>query len=134
MRFRTVSGPDLTTRNDAYLAWQRDREQADLWPYFRRYDTALTARAIAVSDTGVVTHGPNFGGQDYLSLTGHPAVLDAAHQALRDYGPITAGSPALAAPTRSAGRWRQGSPKPCTPTTWRCSRPAGRPTSAPSAR
>lgn len=95
MRFRTVSGPDLTTRNDAYLAWQRDREQAGLWPYFRRYDTALTPRATAVSDTGVITHGPNFGGQDYLSLTGHPAVLDAAHQALRDYGPLTAGSPAL---------------------------------------
>lgn len=43
----------------------------------------------------MITHGPNFGGQDYLSLTGHPAVLDAAHKALRDYGPITAGSPAL---------------------------------------
>ncbi|WP_327725110.1 aminotransferase class I/II-fold pyridoxal phosphate-dependent enzyme [Streptomyces europaeiscabiei] len=95
MRFRTVSGPDLTTRNDAYLAWQQYREQAELWPYFRRYDTSLTPRATAVSDRGVVTHGPNFGGQDYLSLTAHPAVLDAAHQALRDYGPITAGSPAL---------------------------------------
>ena len=99
MRFRTVSGPDLTTRNDAYLAWQLDRQQADLWPYFRRYDTALTTRATVVSDTGVITKGPNFGGQDYLSLTGHPAVLDAAHQALRDYGPLTAGSPALGGAT-----------------------------------
>ncbi|WP_416969985.1 aminotransferase class I/II-fold pyridoxal phosphate-dependent enzyme [Streptomyces sp. 4F14] len=95
MRFRLASGPDLTTRNDPYLTWQRDREQADLWPYFRRYDTALTPRATAVSDTGVTTTGPNFGGQDYLSLTGHPAVLEAAHSALCDYGPLTAGSPAL---------------------------------------
>lgn len=29
MRFRTMSGPDLATRNYAYLSWQRDREQAD---------------------------------------------------------------------------------------------------------
>jgi glycine C-acetyltransferase len=50
MRFRTVSGPDPTTRSDAYLAWQLDRRQADLWPYFRRYDTALTNRAAVVSD------------------------------------------------------------------------------------
>ena len=64
MRFRTVSGPDLTTRNDAYLAWQLDRQQADLWPYFRRYNTALATRATVVSDTGVITEGPNFGGQD----------------------------------------------------------------------
>ncbi|WP_329263546.1 hypothetical protein OG223_48190 [Streptomyces sp. NBC_01478] len=97
MRFRVVSGPDPTTRNDAYLAWQLDRQQADLWPYFRRYDTALTTRATVVSDTGVITEGPNFGGQDYLSLTGHPAILDAAHQALRDFGPLTAGSPAKSA-------------------------------------
>lgn len=95
IRFRTVKGADLTNRNDGYLAWQRDREQAELWPYFRRYDTALTPRATAVSDRGVTTTGPNFGGQDYLSLTAHPAVLEAAHQALRDYGPLTAGSPAL---------------------------------------
>ncbi|WP_369226920.1 hypothetical protein AB5J52_40740 [Streptomyces sp. R39] len=84
-----MSGPDLTTRNNAYLAWQRDREQAGPWPYFRRHDTALIPRATAVSDASAITHGPNFGDQD------HPAVLDAAHQALRDYGPITAGSPAL---------------------------------------
>jgi hypothetical protein len=58
MRFRTVSGPDLTTRNDAYLAWQLDRRQADLWPYFRRYDTALTTRATVASDTGMITEGP----------------------------------------------------------------------------
>ncbi|MFF6808016.1 aminotransferase class I/II-fold pyridoxal phosphate-dependent enzyme [Streptomyces sp. NPDC012616] len=73
MRFRTVAGPDLTTRDDACLAWQRDREQADLWPYFRRYESAArTPRATVVSDTGVVTEGPNLGGQDYLSLSTHP--------------------------------------------------------------
>ena len=60
---------------------------------------ALTTRATVVSGTGVVTHGPNFGGQDYLSLTAYPAVLDAAHQALRDYGPLTVGSPALGGAT-----------------------------------
>ena len=93
--YRTVSGPDLMARNDPFLAWKQAREQADLWPYFRRYDTALTPQATAVSDLGVITNGPNFGGQDYLSLTGHPAVHEAAARALRDYGPITAGSPAL---------------------------------------
>jgi len=97
--FRAVSGPDLTTRNGAFLAWQLDRRQADLWPYFRRYDTAMSPRATVVSDDGTITEGPNFGGQDYLSLTGHPAVLEAAHRALRDYGPLTAGSPALGGAT-----------------------------------
>ncbi|QNP69296.1 aminotransferase class I/II-fold pyridoxal phosphate-dependent enzyme [Streptomyces roseirectus] len=95
MRFRTPSGADLTTRNDPYLAWQRAREQAGLWPYFRSYATPLTPHATAVSDTGVTTAGPNFGGQDYLSLTGHPEILEAAHKALYTYGPLTAGSPAL---------------------------------------
>lgn len=99
MRFRVASGPDLLTRNGPFLAWQRQRAEAHLWPYFRRYETGLHPRATAVSDLGEVTQGVNFGAQDYLSLSSHPAVLEAALRALHDFGPIAAGSPALGGAT-----------------------------------
>lgn len=52
-----------------------------------------------MSDLGDVTTGVNFGAQDYLSLSTHPAVHDAAARALRDFGPIAADSPALGGAT-----------------------------------
>ncbi|MEU8517919.1 aminotransferase class I/II-fold pyridoxal phosphate-dependent enzyme [Kitasatospora sp. NPDC048722] len=99
MRFHSARGSNLMTRNDAYLAWRSARTDAGLWPYFRRYTTDLRARATAVSARGRVTEGVNFGGQDYLSLSVHPDIHEAARKALADYGPLTAGSPALGGST-----------------------------------
>jgi glycine C-acetyltransferase len=99
LRFRSTSGPDLLRRHDPFLAWQQARVEAGLWPYFRRYDTGLGTTATAVSERGRVTHGANFGGQDYLSLSSHPAVLEAAVRALHDFGPVAAGSSALGGAT-----------------------------------
>ncbi|WP_225447016.1 aminotransferase class I/II-fold pyridoxal phosphate-dependent enzyme [Streptacidiphilus sp. PB12-B1b] len=99
MRFRTVGGAGLLTRNDPFLEWQRRRAEAGLWPYFRHFATALHPHAVVVSERGEVTEGVNFGAQDYLSLSTHPAVREAAVRALRDFGPIAAGSPALGGAT-----------------------------------
>ena len=37
----------------------------------------------------------NFGSQDYLSLSRHPAIRQAAHEAIERYGVHSAGSPAF---------------------------------------
>lgn len=94
-RFARPRGTDLLSRDEPMLRWQQERAEHGVWPYFRSFRTPLTARAIAVTEDGRVTEGLNFGSQDYLSLSTHPRVHDAAVKALHDYGPITAGSLAL---------------------------------------
>jgi 7-keto-8-aminopelargonate synthetase-like enzyme len=92
-RFARVRGTKLLSHDvPPLLKWQQERTEHGLWPYFRSFRTPLTTRAVAVTEDGKVTEGLNFGSQDYLSLSTHPRVHEAAHRALRDYGPITAGS------------------------------------------
>lgn len=43
----------------------------------------------------MLTNGVNFASQDYLSLSSHPAVLEAAKNAIDEFGVHSAGSPAL---------------------------------------
>ena len=97
--FARPKGRDLVRRTSDYFEWYKARSGAGLWPYSRRFDGPLDPVARACSEDGVPQEGLNFAAHDYLSLSTHPAVHEAAHRALRDYGPIASGSPILAGNT-----------------------------------
>jgi len=94
-RFTPTRGTRILDRSEKLLNWSRGRIRHGVWPYFRTFHTGLTPRATVAGEDGRVTTGLNFGAQDYLSLSTHPQVRTAAERALREYGPITAGSLAL---------------------------------------
>lgn len=86
------SGPDLLRRTEPFQDWQEARRRTGLWPYSRSLGDAPAAECVVRSEAGTSLGGLNFGSQDYLGLSSHPAVAEAAHRAIRDYGPHSAGS------------------------------------------
>ncbi|NVJ25896.1 aminotransferase class I/II-fold pyridoxal phosphate-dependent enzyme [Myxococcus sp. AM011] len=86
------TGPDLLGRTEAFFEWQESRRQSGLWPYSRSLEGAPTAECAVRSETGVARQGLNFGSQDYLALSTHPSVVEAAHRAIHDFGVHSAGS------------------------------------------
>ena len=93
--FRSPEGVGLTARVADFYNWQNLRREHDLWPYARSTASAPTARCEARSDAGQAFSGINFGSQDYLSLSSHPAIKQAAIEAIGEYGVHSAGSAAL---------------------------------------
>ncbi len=93
--FARVSGPDLLARTEPYFKWHAARTEADVCPYSRALAAAPGASTQALNEQGDREIGINFASQDYLSLSAHPAIIDAGMRALRDFGPHSAGSPML---------------------------------------
>jgi len=93
--YRTPEGADLIGRTKPFYQWQDLRRQSGLWPYARSTATAPQARCEARSDDGETLAGINFASQDYLSLSSHPAIKQAAIEAIGEYGVHSAGSAAL---------------------------------------
>lgn len=93
--FRVPAGPDLLGRADAFFQWQDRRRQNGLWPFSRSTSYGPKTVVEGADDQGLPTQGVNFASQDYLSLSSHPAIRDAALEALARYGVHSAGSPAL---------------------------------------
>ncbi|HJQ24649.1 MAG TPA: aminotransferase class I/II-fold pyridoxal phosphate-dependent enzyme [Blastocatellia bacterium] len=102
--FIEPAGAHLTERTHALGEWLNERTQLNTWPYARALEQppAPTTRIRSQNDRLVV--GYNFGSQDYLGLAGHPAILDAAIRALREYGPHAAASPMLQGNTQLSRR------------------------------
>lgn len=86
------TGPDLLGRTEAFFQWQEARRQNGLWPYSRSLDASPRPACGVHSETGTAATGLNFLSQDYLSLSTHPQVVEAAHRTLRDHGLHSAGS------------------------------------------
>jgi len=106
--FRAPEGPNLIGRVASFYEWQNLRRQHELWPYARSTDTAPQARCDARSDTGAQFTGINFASQDYLSLSSHPAIKQAAIDAIGEYGVHSAGSAALLGNTANSLLLEQG--------------------------
>lgn len=102
--FAQPAGPDLLRRTEAFYEWQDARRHLGLWPYSRSLEGGPTAECVQRGERGEVTRGLNFGSQDYLSLSSHPAVLEAAHRAIREHGPHSAGTAMLGGNTAASLR------------------------------
>lgn len=89
--FRPV-GRDLLKRTDEFHDWVQARRRTETWQYSRVLEQAPGSVAVITNDRYRRTRGINFNSQDYLSLSAHPAVREAAERALHDYGPHSAGS------------------------------------------
>jgi glycine C-acetyltransferase len=93
--FKYLPGTNLLDRVGAFYEWQQARRQSGLWPLGRSTDTGPRSKCIARSDEGAAFEGINFASQDYLSLSSHPAIRQAAVDAIEEFGVHSAGSPAL---------------------------------------
>ena len=93
--YRVVEGSDLLTRIDGFYQWQETRRTEGFWPYCRSTNAGPRSECTIADDAGRNATGINFGSQDYLSLSSHPAVLQAAHEAIDRYGVHSAGSAAF---------------------------------------
>lgn len=93
--FRHLPGSNLLDRVTAFYDWQEARRAIGVWPLGRSTEQGAFSRCSARTDEGALFTGVNFASQDYLSLNSHPAILETAIRAMRDYGVHSAGSPAL---------------------------------------
>lgn len=98
--YKSPAGIDLLGRIEGFFGWQNIRREHKLWPYARSTASAPKTHCAAKSDTGLEFSGVNFASQDYLSLSSHPAVKQAAIDAVHEYGVHSAGSAALLGNTK----------------------------------
>jgi glycine C-acetyltransferase len=91
--FINPTGSNLIDRTGSLGEWMDGRTAFHIWPYSRVLETAPLTTAKLASRDG--TEGINFGSQDYLGLSSHPAIHMAVLDALQQYGPHTASSPTL---------------------------------------
>ena len=103
-QFSQPRGPDLLARTAALEDWHAARAAHGVWQYARALIGAPLPIASIQDEAGQAARGVNFASQDYLSLASHPAILDAAQQALHDAGPHSAGSAVLLGNTRTSLR------------------------------
>jgi len=92
-RFHELPGNDVFERLSTFEEWRGARASAGIWPYSRALHGKPTARVRLQDDSGRIFDGINFGSIDYLGLSTHPRVLEAAESALRDFGPHSASVP-----------------------------------------
>lgn len=93
--FARPDGPDLVARTHALVPWLEARHAAGVLPYGRAVRGGIGPQAEAHASSSWSGPGLNFASQDYLSLASHPAVHEAAVQAIRTSGVHSGGSAAL---------------------------------------
>jgi glycine C-acetyltransferase len=98
--FGTPIGSDLIARTKPFLAWQQECRSLRSWQYTCTIDARPQPEMGISNEERVRVKGVNYASQDYLGLTSHPAIHDAAIKALTDFGPHSAGSPVLCGNTR----------------------------------
>ena len=90
--FSDLRGNNALARTASYHDWQSRRRDALLWSYTNAIHSPA-APSLTVTDChGDVRSGINYASQDYLSLSSHPAVKEAAHEAIEKHGIHSAGS------------------------------------------
>lgn len=97
--FQVPAGPDLLARLDGFRRWRESRAGAGLWPYARVLEDGPRTVVAAADEAGARFEAVNFLSQDALSLSYHPAVREAAIEALRRYGPHAGGASTAAGAT-----------------------------------
>src|SRR5262249_21979699 len=98
--FRNPSGPDLLKRTERFHEYVQRRARHGLWPFSRALEAATGPRTTISDVSGTAREGINFASQDYLGLSQHPSVVEAGIEAMRRFGPHSAGSAVLLGNTR----------------------------------
>lgn len=93
--FANPKGSHLLDRTGPLGDWLDLRMELNTWPYARTLQRRPGAETSLSSQNDRHVIGMNFGSQDYLGLAGHPAIAQAAHEALDRFGPHAAASPML---------------------------------------
>jgi len=86
------SGSDLFGRTRDYYRWQQDRTHNGTWPYSTVLHGAPRPSTTTSLESGNASKGVNFASQDYLGLSTHPQVVEAAKLAMDSFGVHSAGS------------------------------------------
>ena len=98
--FRNPSGADLLKRTEKFYDFIQSRAENGLWPYSRALEKAAGPRTTVSDGTTTARDGINFASQDYLGLSRHPKIAEAGIEAMREFGPHSAGSAVLLGNTR----------------------------------
>jgi glycine C-acetyltransferase len=93
--FTHPKGSHLLERTRPLGDWLNSRIEMGTWPYSRSMETSPRTTARVKSSNGLLVEGINFGSQDYLGLSSHSSIHEAAIRALSDYGPHSAASAIL---------------------------------------
>ena len=102
VQYSKPAGSHLLKRTEALEAWHAARSAHGVWQYSRSLEGAPYPIASIQDESGVGARGINFASQDYLSLASHPAITEAARQAMDESGPHSAGSAVLLGNTKTS--------------------------------
>lgn len=86
---------DLLDRLQPHTDWWEARYAKGVDPYSKSSVGPILSEAIALDRKGERFSGVNLASQDYLALSSHPAIKQAAAEAVERYGVHSAGSAAL---------------------------------------
>lgn len=89
------NGRNLLERLTPLTDWSNSRLEHGLEPYSKASNGPVLAECEAQDRIGRAFMGVNMASQDYLALASHPAIKEAAKEAINRYGVHSAGSPAL---------------------------------------
>ena len=90
-----LTGSNLEQRVAGFADWYAARVKSGLWPYNKTAESAPSIFTTSVEEGGRRSHGFNFASQDYLSLSSHPQLKDAAKAAIDEFGVHSSGSAIL---------------------------------------
>jgi len=93
--YRYARGADLQARIEGFYKWQNLRRQHGLWPFSRSTEESPAPVTAARDDAGGHFRGVNFASGDHLNLGTHPAIKQAAHEVIDQFGVHSAGTAAM---------------------------------------
>ncbi len=92
LKFARISGPNIINRAQGYSEWRQAFIDSGLLEFLKSIESQPEPETLITNYYGEECRGINYGNQDYLSLSSHPAVKEAAMEALQEFGPHSAGS------------------------------------------
>ena len=93
--FASPKGKHFGERAESHFRWTRARIDSGYWPYARWLESSPLPSAAIASIEGVARQGINLAIQDYLGLSTHDQICEAAIKVTRDFGVHSAGSAML---------------------------------------
>ena len=93
--FTHPKGANLIERTGLLGKWLGQRMDVGTWNYSRFLEKSPAPLTGVKNARGETVEKINFGSQDYLGLSAHPAIHDAVIRALSDFGPHSASSAIL---------------------------------------